>query len=202
MFNALGEDRVAWMHENLTPKEMFSGDAARLSQYQVIGGHFTFHEIYPLLGDDCKYVAVLRDPVPRAISAYSYLLRTPEHHMHKMVSRLSMLQSIRAVPFFRNEIENYQCSYLSEDGSRTFEAALASITAHDIHVTTLTRYADMLEDVRQTLGLSGPIQETRENSAPANAHALPEFSSPVLLAEIDRLNVEDQKLYQHFEQKS
>lgn len=51
---------------------------------EVIFGHFCYGVIHPSLPHDISFqhITVLRDPIKRAVSLYTYILESPTHYLH------------------------------------------------------------------------------------------------------------------------
>lgn len=201
MFDSLGRDRVAWLDENISKGDMLSLNKQQSLKYSVVGGHITYREVAPVLGAEFNYFAVLREPVERAISAHSYVLRRPEHPLHNKIKNLSMLDAIRNVLEFRNEISNYQCFYLSQFGGRSALDAIRSIHRNRINVYTLENYTGFLDRIRSMLDLPQQLPIARANAAPPNSYDRHEYSDPALIERIRRINADDIQLYDCFSRR-
>jgi|GEM_PF-4893130 len=183
------------MGENITRDELLSGDKDNISQYVVVGGHFTFSEIYPILGNEFRYFAVMRDPVERVISTHNYIMRLPDHPLHNKISEMSMLDAIRKVVEFRREVSNFQCCYLSENRTSSGMHAMRSIIKNGIKVYTLENYSGMIEEIARSLELPSGIDIFSANIAPAGSYDRDEYADPALLETIRKINKEDIWLY-------
>jgi hypothetical protein len=54
------------------------------SRLSLLHGHFAYG-IHRYVPRPCRYVTVLREPIPRVISAYKHVLRRPQHELHGQV---------------------------------------------------------------------------------------------------------------------
>jgi hypothetical protein len=196
--DTLGDANVIWAAGDADKDALFNGDPASFEHAKVIGGHFMFRQALARFGSSHSYLSVLRDPVARAISAHNYIMRRPEHGLYRMMHNRSMLYAIRTVRIFRDEMTNYQCNYLIEDGARTAENAIASVRKNGMSIFTLTQYAEMLETAKSVLGLTAPLPMLHENAAPPESYSRAEYADPELIREIEMYNDEDIRLYQHF----
>jgi hypothetical protein len=61
----------------------------RKQEIKLINGHVEFG-IHQFLPQPSTYITLLRDPIERAISHYYYVLRTPKHHLYKIVTSKEM----------------------------------------------------------------------------------------------------------------
>jgi len=51
------------------------------AELQLLHGHFAYG-IHRFVPRPCRYVTLLREPIPRVISAYKHALRRPQHELH------------------------------------------------------------------------------------------------------------------------
>jgi len=60
-----------------------------INRYYCVQGHmgFGFHNYFD---DDIKYITLMRDPIKRVISLYFYILRTPQHYLHNLLTGARM----------------------------------------------------------------------------------------------------------------
>ncbi len=80
----------------------------------LVEGHLYYgiHELLPRL---CVYLTVLRDPVERVLSLYSYIRASAGHHLHERVKSLSVGECLRAG--LSVELDNFMVRCLSGPGS-------------------------------------------------------------------------------------
>lgn len=83
IYNVRGDE----VRESINEFKNLSEDKRR--QIKCLKGHMSFglHNYLPL---PATYITMLRDPVERVISHYSYVLRTPAHYLHKRVASAKM----------------------------------------------------------------------------------------------------------------
>jgi hypothetical protein len=128
--------------------------AARLIEGHVI---FGIHESVP---GPSTYITLLRDPVSLVISQYRYVLRTPTHRLHELVTSqgLSLADYVRAGVSL--ETDNSQTRAISGDVSAAFgecsdamlEAARSSIEQRFSVVGFTERFDETLILLRAAFG--------------------------------------------------
>jgi hypothetical protein len=127
-------------HDSFRPRREGSlGDLAampptRLRQVRLLEGHMIFgpHEFVP---GPSTYITLLRKPVALAISQYRFVLRTPGHRLHEIVTseRMTLEDYLRSG--LSLEVDNSQTRAVSGDVNTPFGA--------------VTR--DMLEDAKRNI---------------------------------------------------
>ncbi len=133
-----GDDKVFWYGEDAEAGAEYAFDA--ISGYSIVGGHKPI-SFYP---DelDAIYLSVVREPIARAISYYSYLVKPDlaqsrgrefearSKHTQTWLDRgmdeNSILRSLEQCVEFREQVTNLQCSYLSR-GEADCESALKTL---------------------------------------------------------------------------
>lgn len=199
----VGTEHVFWIGID-SPPGVLRYPRSRIGDSLVVGGHkqLTF---YPS-GLDPLYCAILRDPTARAISLFAYYTR-PELAiteqgrksradlrklmLGKGIDPDSMLKSIGNCQPFRQEISNYQCSYLSR-GKATFSAVLESLRDHDSLIGTVSNYDRFHRELWALLGRRD-VTPARVNKSMDN-YANTFLQDEELVSLIGELNKEDQKL--------
>jgi hypothetical protein len=85
-----------------------------------IAGHFPHgHDLIESLPDrPTLFLAVLRDPVARAISSYDFIRRSPSHHLHEALSRLTLFEALEGNAAFAAQMRCGQLHYLFGDARR------------------------------------------------------------------------------------
>jgi len=86
----------------------------RRRRFLVVRGHLLYgiHEFLPQGG---TYITMLREPVARLLSTYSFILRRPLHPLHRKLKtgRLSVENFIRLTP----HRQNLQCRFIPRIGT-------------------------------------------------------------------------------------
>jgi hypothetical protein len=70
-------------------EEFIKLPVAERAKFKVVKGHMYFglHEFLP---QPCTYVTLLREPIDRVVSHYYYVLRSPDHYLHDIVTSENM----------------------------------------------------------------------------------------------------------------
>ena len=198
-----GRDNIYWIGDDC-PGDVRVYPAREVGERFLVGGHKPL-SFYPRRLD-ALFCAILRDPVQRAISLYSYYTQ-PElaqteyarqtraeilERMQKQgMNPDSMLDSIRQCQPFRREISNMQCAYVSRS-RRTFEGALQGLRKHDFVLGSMRDY----QRFHRYLGelLEWPDEEPGAlNLSKANYESA-YIEDNELVALLRELNTEDYKL--------
>lgn len=131
----------------------------RRRRARLIEGHVIFgiHESVP---GPSTYITLLRDPVSLVISQYRYVLRTPTHRLHELVTSegLSLADYVRAGVSL--ETDNSQTRAISGDVSAAFgecsdamlEAAKSNVETHFSVVGFTERFDETLILLRAAFG--------------------------------------------------
>ena len=200
-----GRENIFWIGDDC-PGEVRDYPARELQGRLVVGGHKPL-SFYPRRLD-ALYCAVLRDPVHRAISLFSYYTQ-PEsaqtalgrqtraailERMRKQgMNPDSMLGSIRDCQAFRREISNVQCGYLSRS-RKTFKGALHSLRKNDFILGSLNEYNRFHQRLGELLGW--PDEEPGALNLSKANYESGYLGDPELVAQLRELNEEDYKLTQ------
>lgn len=198
MFNELyGLDRVHW-----------HGDGDRGQESTVVGGHWPISQYK--FQSESLYLALVREPISRAVSLYSYYVRPEyaadrtiearsrelqrEYWLDKGMDSSSVIRSLENCAEFRWQVRNEQCRYLSRKRPN-FKDALETMCSEELVVGDLEQCIRFNEYLAQLLAWR-PIQESKNNSSTIGSHEeiLQEFGLESLLSELVE---EDLKLYRH-----
>ncbi|HEY3128872.1 MAG TPA: sulfotransferase family 2 domain-containing protein [Acidobacteriota bacterium] len=103
----------------------------RRRRFRVVRGHLLYG-IHEFLPQGATYITMLRDPVARLLSTYSFILRRPLHPLHRKLKagRLGVEDLIRMTP----HRQNLQCRFISGIGTggncdeRVLEVAKENLT--------------------------------------------------------------------------
>jgi hypothetical protein len=200
-----GQDSVFWYGTDAEPLAEYSAGA--ISGYPIVGGHKPISHYPESL--DAIYLSVVREPLLRAVSFYSYLVKpdmaesrgrsveTRQKHtrlwLDKGMDQNSILRSLEQCAEFREQVTNWQCSYLSR-GQADFDGALATLRQSRSLVGTMEQIGQFNQALARLL--SWPLVPNRSlnRSLPgSHKHLLEDGLEEVL----EGLLVEDQKLYRY-----
>jgi hypothetical protein len=127
LISILGWEKVYWISHKRPFENWTNSSGDDFNDYAVVGGHCSataFHKIKrPKI-----FMAVVRDPVQRAISLFNYITcgPDPDHGLRGELSGLSLVEAIKTSVNFRRDVENRQCGLIG--GQPTFSAALHTIS--------------------------------------------------------------------------
>ena len=205
-----GPENVFWIGEDC-PGDVRRYPAKLVADRLLVGGHKPL-SFYPSHFDPL-FCAVLRDPVERAISLFSYytqpgLARAEEGRIRRaaILERMkkngmdpdSMLNSIRRCRSFRHEISNMQCRYISES-SADFAKVRDSLERHDFVLGTIGTYDAFHRELGNLLEWPdeqpGALNRSKANYASAY------LADEELVALVRELNEEDEKLLHYVTQQ-
>lgn len=174
----------------------FAMSAQRRQQFDAVAGHlrFGFHEHIPRRS---AYLTVLRDPIKRVLSTYSFVRRKTSHPEHEAIvsQNLSIEEVIRSglLPM----LDNGQTRALSGVGADVdtctpdmLERAKANVETHFSVVGFLERFDETLLLCGREFGWS-VVRNRRRNAAPGPLHGDPLTPETVTaLAETNRLDLQ------------
>ena len=208
-YDVYGEEKVFWHGINSAPRENHYG-SPQFQDFTVVGGHQPL-SYYP---DDQKplYLSVVREPISRAISLYSYYCKPAFAEPHFVEPRKnvfntwqkrgmdsdSLLNSLQNCPEFLREVQNYQCRYLSRY-EYTFDGVLKTIDEIDIILADVDSTAQMNERLSSLLEW-GPFRERRANSSLEDTHQFI-LQEPGVKETLTNLLDQDQLLYEYIAEK-
>jgi Sulfotransferase family len=149
-----------------TPERFKTLSAQRRRQLRVVRGHMVYG-IHKCLPQGAMYITMLRDPVARLVSAYSFILRRPLNPMHRKLKRgrVGVEAFIRLTP----NRQNLQCRMLAgvEDvtcDQRVLDVAKENITKSFSVVGLCERFEESLVLIAKTFGWEIPYYENRKVS--------------------------------------
>lgn len=137
-YDIYGEDSVFWHGIDIDAGTGLY-DENQLKPFALVGGHKPIG-FYPQ-SLDALYISVVREPIIRAVSLYSYYTQPDFAETHFVSTRRklfqtwqdrgmdsdSMVNSLRRCPEFRQEVENQQCRYISRY-ENTFEGVIQTLS--------------------------------------------------------------------------
>jgi hypothetical protein len=149
-----------------TPERFKTFSEQRRRRLRVVRGHM-FYGIHEFLPQGATYITMLRNPVARLLSAYSFILRRPLNPMHRKLKRgrVGVEAFIRLTP----NRQNLQCRMLAgvEDvtcDQRVLDIAKENITKSFSVVGLCERFEESLMLIAKTLGWEIPYYENRKVS--------------------------------------
>src|SRR5438093_89273 len=149
-----------------TPERFKTFSEQRRRQLRVVRGHM-FYGIHEFLPQGATYITMLRDPVARLLSAYSFALRRPLNPMRRKLKRerLGVEAFVRLTP----NRQNLQCRVLAgvKDvtcDQRVLDIAKENITKSFSVVGLCERFEESLILVAKAFGWEIPYYENRKVS--------------------------------------
>jgi hypothetical protein len=168
---------------------------------RLIRGHIVFG-VHRALPQACGYITMLRDPVDRIVSHYYYVLATPQHRNHELVTRRAMSLADYATSGLTSDLDNGQTRVVSGIGDEVpiggchrehVELAIEHIDQHFALAGVTERYDETLLLAAHLLGWRD-LHYERHNVTPRRA-ALNEVPEADRRA-IAEYNAADVHLYQ------
>lgn len=137
----------------------------RRRRLQVVRGHLLYG-IHEFLPQGATYITMLRDPVARLLSTYSFILRRPLHPLHRKLKsgRLGVEDLIRMTP----HRQNLQCRFISGIGTdgicddQVLEVAKENLTRAFRVVGLCERFQESLWLMMASFGWKVPFYENRK----------------------------------------
>src|SRR6266480_4084078 len=149
-----------------TPERFRTFSERRRRQLRVVRGHMVYG-IHEFLPQGATYITMLRHPVSRLLSAYSFILRRPLNPMHRKLKggRLGIEAFVRLTP----NRQNLQCRILAgvEDvtcDQRVLDIAKENITKSFSVVGLCERFKESLLLIAKTFDWEIPYYENRKVS--------------------------------------
>lgn len=137
----------------------------RRRRFRVVRGHLLYG-IHEFLPQGATYITMLRDPVARVLSTYSFILRRPLHPLHRKLKtgRLTVEDLIQMTP----HRQNLQCRFISGIGpggsceERVLEMAKENLTRGFRVVGLCERFQESLCLMMAAFGWKVPFYENRK----------------------------------------
>jgi len=171
-------------------KQQFLGlSNEELHQYRLISGHFNLPFWLRRDLGARVVVALIREPVERALSTYRFTKGWSGHPRHAVVSKMGVAEY---VDHYVAEIgrHNGQCQFIC--GSGDFLAAKAMAQKQIDLLGCVEQIALLTKALSERLGV--PLHLGMENRSAVD-HPTRSDLDPVLIANIESCNVEDCKLW-------
>jgi Sulfotransferase family len=172
-----------------TPERFKTLSEERRRQLRVVRGHMVYG-IHEFLPQGATYITMLRDPVARLLSAYSFILRRPLNPMHRKLKRgqLGVEAFIRLTP----NRQNLQCRILAGVKDVSCDQRLLDIAKENIAksfsvVGLCERFEESLILIAEAFGWKIPYYENRKVS---KIHPVLEPSVVNMIQEHNHLDME------------
>lgn len=140
------------------------------SRVRLLWGHVAYG-VHKQIPRRCEYITVLREPLGRVISVYSYLLRNPRHVLHDRVVRdeIGLAEYVEG-GMDEGQTDNSQTRQLSGRQFGALDREALAEAKHNLEGFLVVGLADRFEEtfvlMRRTLRLRLPFYVTR-NVSPA-----------------------------------
>ncbi|HEY1769870.1 MAG TPA: sulfotransferase family 2 domain-containing protein [Chthoniobacterales bacterium] len=139
----------------------------RRRRFRVVRGHLLYG-IHDYLPQGATYITMLRDPVARFLSSYSFILRRPLHPLHWKLKE----KGVGIEDFLRLTLrrQNLQCRVIAgvgesgECGKETLDLAKKHLERSFRVVGLCERFAESLALIAATFGWQIPYYENRKVS--------------------------------------
>jgi hypothetical protein len=180
------------------------------SGLKFLSGHFAFG-VHERFKQDCKYIAVMRDPLERAISHYYYVDRFEGHYRHKRLQEIKEGRSVSEA--FREyifgiqspELDNAQVRQITgmkfdfgECTEEHLDKAKENIDNHFAYVGTLDNFDAMLGFLRREYKWKTrqyeKVNVTNEKKGVDNI-------DDIVLNEVRELNKYDEELFKYVKER-
>lgn len=159
--------------------------ASDLEQYSYISAHAPLRRYERKKAClDWSKIALVRDPVERVVSAWSYV-QNSGHPDHEKLRGMSLSEWVKGRP------ANTQCFFLG--GAESFDAARKAIEQKFMLVAPVTEYAAFIERLSNWLGVPIPVTHANANSKRPGLKEL----DPELVASLREASTEDAALYRY-----
>ena len=141
----------------------------RRSSARLLRGHVPYG-VHRYIPRRCEYITVLRQPVPRAVSAYKHVLRRPRNELHERVVREGMgLEEFIEACWVGKRVSRQTRQLCNRPvgpvGRSDLEEAKRNLERFLI-VGLTERFDETLALVRRALGLRMPFYVTRNVGQP------------------------------------
>lgn len=107
------------------------------------------------------FVIVLREPVARAASVYSYIRNKPDHPLHRLYAIRTPIELLDIHP---GQLTNGQLAQLSPE--KDLDVGLEILNRPDVHVMVMERLAEGVASLSRKLGMKIPPPD-HFNEAPS-----------------------------------
>jgi len=169
-----------------------------LRNCRILGGHIRFHTLPgSVMMFQPTFLTIIRDPVARAISLYTYIQRKQTHRLHAGLSPLTLCQAL-SLPEFRRKACDQQLRFIC--GKRRRKALRKTLNQHRFIVGKFENLAPFIAAVERHLQIPITLAGQTRNSGGdymEKVRAQPDFEAAIEL--LRKLNAKDQQFYDSFE---
>jgi len=162
---------------------------------KIVGGHFQYSAFNPMTSTRL-FLAVVRDPVDRAISRFNYYKHQKGGHKKRIergFDHSDMKATIRNSSFGEEFVGNYQCRYLSSGNN--FKAVQKAFRQDAFIIGHFENIESWIELVGQRLGWTeSTLPEV--NVAAERDYSLQYRQDEELISMLTKRNKEDSKLFE------
>src|SRR5437016_3670995 len=192
----LGREKVYWVGHGRSITHWENAAGTAFDDYLVVGGHIGALALEKIQRPKI-FMAVIREPVRRAISLFDFITKGPEtnHPLREELQGLNLLEAIEKSARFHNEIANRQCALIG--GLPTYFAALRSISEREWLVDCQDNIKDLLERVSKKFGW--PVASLVTANVNQTRGYFEEYCSDEIIDAVNRINQEDNLLYNAFD---
>jgi hypothetical protein len=188
----LGRDKVYWIAHDHPRSDWENSSSEDFDRYSVVGGHAEAPH-FDKIRRPKIFLAILREPVERAVSLFSYILTGPDDHhpLRETLRGLSIMEALERCAEFRRQVENFQCTMIG--GAPTLSSAVQSLYARDWFIGPLAQLDEIFERVCAEYGwpFARPIRDN------VGTPGYPDrYVSEEARAFLSSLNREDHLLYE------
>jgi hypothetical protein len=162
--------------------------AEGLARYSFIGGHVSLAEALPRTRPEARFVALLRDPVARLLSAFNYMATWAAHPLHAEFRDLGFADFVERSGA---RLAGQACRQLT--GAATAAAAIPILESRYAMVATTPNIAVLGRAVAGWLDLPPPVMG-RENVTQGQGRITLDSATCAALLEVTQ---EDRALYAH-----
>jgi hypothetical protein len=180
--------RVRRIGDDAERASFLAQSAEELAGYGFIGGHVSLAEAQPRARQDARFVALLRDPVARLLSAFNYMATWKDHPLHAEFRDLGFADFVERSGA---RLAGEACRQLT--GMATAAAAIPILEARYAMVATTPHIAVLGRAVSGWLGLPPPVMG-RENVTQGQGRITLDSATCAALLEVTQ---EDRALYAH-----
>ena len=200
--NIFGEENMYW-HDVDGPSLSFDKTVILKKKPIIVGGHRGF-SFYPLeMINDFYFFSLIREPLSRTCSLYDFLIRIGEKDSgfrkfwiddHKL-DPTSLLKTLKQSELFRENVNNYQCEFLS--GNKSADFTMEMINNYPFLIGTMDNLEIFLKTCHENF--DWPLELATWNKKPKSY--LDESELNQVNEIVSDLNQEDLKLYNYIKEQ-